>query len=142
MGSGTRVSWPVFGSKRQTRGRLSCVWSSLPAEQLLLRNRGLFRLHTVQTMLLDLNSIIREATLLGGTLLTESGVTLDLLLADDLPPVNGRSIGEAHRGQLWAERNPAGGATFCFSLPVPAVAGRSAVSTSLASSPAVNAGQA
>ena len=29
-----------------------------------------------------------------------------------------RSIVEAHDGRLWAENNPAGGATFHFTLPV------------------------
>jgi two-component system sensor histidine kinase DctS len=31
-----------------------------------------------------------------------------------------RSIVELHRGRMWAEENPEGGAVFSFSLPVDA----------------------
>jgi signal transduction histidine kinase len=31
-----------------------------------------------------------------------------------------RSIVNSHRGRLWVENNPSGGASFCFSLPIAA----------------------
>jgi PAS domain S-box-containing protein len=43
-----------------------------------------------------------------------------------------RSIVEAHRGQLWIEQNGAAGATFCFTLPVPAAVGGAARATTVA----------
>ena len=75
--------------------RLACSTSSPPAqraEQVIQRNRQLFRLHTVQTTPLDLNGVIREAALVSGNRLTENQVTLNLQLADDLPTVNGDRI--------------------------------------------------
>ena len=73
-------------------GLLDIVAASQRAEQVIQRNRQLFRLHTVQTTPLDLNGVIREAALVSGNRLTENQVTLNMQLADDLPTVNGDRI--------------------------------------------------
>jgi PAS domain S-box-containing protein len=73
-------------------GLLDVIAAGQRAEQVIQRNRQLFRLHTVQAALLDLNGVIREAVLLSGNRLTENTVMLDMRLAEDLPDVSGDRI--------------------------------------------------
>jgi PAS domain S-box-containing protein len=73
-------------------GLLDVVTASQRAEQVIQRNRELFRLHTVQTASLDLNGVIRDAVLLSGNRLTENGVTVHMRLADELVTVSGDRI--------------------------------------------------
>ena len=179
-------------------GLLDVVEASQRAEEVIQRNRRLFRDKTVEVVPLDINAVIRETVVLAAARLRDSQVTLITALADDLPAVSGdrielqqvllnlidnavdaldavaagsrrvevssslaedqsvvvavadngvglahvdvrrmftlayttkakgtgvglsisRSIIDAHRGRLWAEQNPSGGAIFRFTVPV------------------------
>jgi signal transduction histidine kinase len=164
------------------------------AEEVIRRNRDLFRHHRVRTIPLDVNVVVREALAMAAPRLAESRVQVETSLAADVPLVSGdrielqqvllnlvanavdamegrparrlriasscergdvrvavsdtgvglehvdlqqlfklsyttkpsgtgvglsvsRAIVDAHGGRLWAEPNPAGGATFVFMIP-------------------------
>jgi signal transduction histidine kinase len=62
------------------------------AADVIQRNRELFRNKTVRTIPLDINSVIEEARTLAARRLTDSGVTVDVSLAGDLPTVSGDRV--------------------------------------------------
>ena len=73
-------------------GLLDVVDAGQRAEEVIQRNRELFRSHSVQTATLDINHVVREAIVLAGLRLAENHVTVATALADDLPPVSGDRI--------------------------------------------------
>jgi PAS domain S-box-containing protein len=73
-------------------GLLDVVEASLRADEVIRRNRRLFRDRAVETVPLDINGVIREAIVLAAPRLTESDVGLATTLADDLPTVAGDRI--------------------------------------------------
>jgi PAS domain S-box-containing protein len=62
------------------------------ADEVILRNRELFRHHTVEKVPLDINAIILEVAVLARTRLQNSRVTLDTTLAIGVPPVMGDRV--------------------------------------------------
>lgn len=182
------------GAEDARNGLQSIVDSGQRAAQMIQRNRELFRHRTVRSVPLDINDVIGEARSLAGWRLSDSNVSIESILARNLPVVSGdrvelqqvllnlignaidavelrqnpmvwirssqdrdgvrvevgdngiglgevdtlrmfslsyttkpngtgvglsvsRAIVDAHGGQIWAESNAEGGATFCFSLP-------------------------
>ncbi len=73
-------------------GLLDVVESGQRAEEVIQRNRELFRHQTVQTTALEINAVIREANTLAGARLRDSQVSLLLSLDSDLPAVIGDRI--------------------------------------------------
>ena len=73
-------------------GLLDVVEASQRAEEVIQRNRRLFRDHTVEAVPLDINGVIRETIVLAAARLRESQVTLTTALGDDLPTVSGDRI--------------------------------------------------
>jgi PAS domain S-box-containing protein len=71
---------------------LDVVDASQRAEQVIQRNRELFRHHTVQALPLHINAVIREAVVLTANRLKNGQVTLTTTLADGLPTIRGDRI--------------------------------------------------
>jgi len=71
---------------------LDIVDAGQRAEEVIQRNREMFRLHRVQSLALDINDVIRAAIVLANGRLKESHVTIVTALADDLPTVSGDRI--------------------------------------------------
>jgi PAS domain S-box-containing protein len=77
-------------------GLLDVVEASQRAEEVIQRNRRLFRDHIVETAPLDMNGVVREAVELAAPRLVENDVVLETALADDLPAVSGDRIELQH----------------------------------------------
>jgi PAS domain S-box-containing protein len=73
-------------------GLLDVVESGQRAEEVIQRNRELFRHHTIQATTLDINGVIREAVALAAARLRDSEVSVALKLAAELPAVMGDRI--------------------------------------------------
>ena len=73
-------------------GLLDVVEASQRADEVIQRNRRLFRDQTVEAVPLDINGVIRETIVLATARLRDSQVTLVTALADDLPAVSGDRI--------------------------------------------------
>ena len=73
-------------------GLLDVVEASQRAEEVIQRNRRLFRDKTVEVVPLDINAVIRETVVLAAARLRDSQVTLITALADNLPAVSGDRI--------------------------------------------------
>jgi PAS domain S-box-containing protein len=73
-------------------GLLDVAAAGQRAEQLIQRNRELFRFHNVQATPLDINGVITDTIPLIARRLTDNGVTLDLQLGGELPQVCGDPI--------------------------------------------------
>ena len=73
-------------------GMLDIVEAGQRAEEVIQRNRELFRSHSVQTTALDINRVIEETVVLAGRRLLDNHVTLVTTLGEDLPPINGDRI--------------------------------------------------
>ncbi len=71
---------------------LDVVDASKRADELIQRNRELFRQHTVQKEQLDINAVVGDVSALARSQLQSSDVTLVTSLASDLPPVVGDRI--------------------------------------------------
>ena len=71
---------------------LDVTESSHRAEQLIKRNRELFRSHAVEVVPMDLNGVVDETMALIATRLADNGVTLEMELGDNLPAVLGDRI--------------------------------------------------
>jgi signal transduction histidine kinase len=62
------------------------------ANEIIRRNRELFKLHMVQKTTLDLNDVIREVEALASSRLQAAHVTLVTSMAPDAPPVHGDRV--------------------------------------------------
>ena len=62
------------------------------AEEVIQRNRELFRHRMVQTSALDINAVVRDVVVLSAAQMREHHVTVATALADDLPAVRGDRI--------------------------------------------------
>jgi PAS domain S-box-containing protein len=62
------------------------------ANGVITRDREQFRYHTVEKEVLDVNDVVREVASLVRTRLQQSQVTLDVMLASDLPHVRGDRV--------------------------------------------------
>lgn len=62
------------------------------AKELMHRNRELFQNHTVEKLLLNVNSVVRDVALLARTRLQNSQIALRLTLDDGLPAVFGDRV--------------------------------------------------
>jgi signal transduction histidine kinase len=71
---------------------LDVVDAGRHADEVIRRNRELFKHHTVQKAPLDINDVIGDVTVLARTRLHGSDVILSTSLAGDLPPVNGDRV--------------------------------------------------
>lgn len=66
--------------------------ASRRAEEVIQRNRRLFRDHDIEAVPLDINGVIRETLVLAHTSLRESAVTVQTSLAADVPTIAGDRI--------------------------------------------------
>jgi PAS domain S-box-containing protein len=86
-----------LGTESPDRGEIeAALWdiadAGKRAEQLMHRNRELFRHRSVRKEPLDINSVVREVAALAATRLSTSRITLVTSLASDLPLVPGDRI--------------------------------------------------
>jgi PAS domain S-box-containing protein len=73
-------------------GLLDVTTASQRADQMITRNRELFRSHAVEIAPMDLNVVVQEAVALIATRLADNGISLEMELGDDLPAVLGDRI--------------------------------------------------
>jgi PAS domain S-box-containing protein len=73
-------------------GLLDVTTASQRADQMITRNRELFRSHAVEIAPMDLNVVVQEAVALIATRLADTEITLEMELGDDLPAVLGDRI--------------------------------------------------
>jgi PAS domain S-box-containing protein len=73
-------------------GLADIVDASRRAEEVIQRNRELFRNQRVEKAALDINDVVREAVELASTRLRDQHVQFAMALARDLPPVSGDRV--------------------------------------------------
>jgi PAS domain S-box-containing protein len=73
-------------------GLLDVVTAGQRAEEVIKRNRELFRHHRVEAAAVDINAVIGEAMTLVGYRLRDNGIALVTSLAEGLPAVSGDQI--------------------------------------------------
>jgi signal transduction histidine kinase len=73
-------------------GLIDIVDASQRADEVIERNRELFRHHTVQALPLNINKVILEAIVLASSRVKDGHITLTTALADNLPTVSGDRI--------------------------------------------------
>jgi PAS domain S-box-containing protein len=86
------LSAPTPNLEELEAGLLDVTAASQRADQLITRNRELFRSHAVEIAPMDLNGVVREAVALIATRLADTEVALEMELGDDLPAVLGDRI--------------------------------------------------
>jgi len=91
----TCLRWLSASSPDLTEVRaalLDVVEAGQRADEIIRRNRELFRHHTVQKALLDLNSVIHEVAVLAKSRLQAGNVTLIVSVTPDVPAVYGDRV--------------------------------------------------